>query len=303
MGQPAPPYGPQYGHGYSFPHPPPPDPPELPATAFTYPRWPWWYGLLAMLIGFFATAIIVAIGASIAAATGVEDVEDANGFLQVATVAQQAIFIGVAVLLAARVTRPRAWHFGLRRTRFWPTLGWAAAGLASYWALAIAYSAIVQPDAEQETLENLGTEESDVWLFGAAILVIGLAPLAEELFFRGFFYRALRTRLPVIAAALVDGVIFGVIHFESADMAVILPVLAILGFVFCLVYEKTGSLFAVIGLHALNNFIAFGVETEEWAAAGIVAALVLGACIVVPRFLPARAARPASAAAPAPGRT
>lgn len=303
MGNPAPPYGPQYGHGYAFPHPPPPDPPELPAAAARYPRWPWWYGVLAMLIGFFATAIVVAIGASIAAATGVEDVEDAKGFLQVATVAQQAIFVTVAVLLAARTMRPRAWHFGLRRTRFWPTIGWAAAGLASYWALAIAYSAIVQPDAEQETLESLGTDESDVWLFAAAILVIVLAPLAEELFFRGFFYMALRTRLPVVVAALIDGAVFGLIHFENAEMAEILPVLGILGVVFCLVYEKTGSLFAVIGLHALNNFIAFGVETEEWAAAGIVGGLMIAACMVVPRFLPRSVAAPASATAPAPGRT
>ena len=303
MGQPAPPYGPQYGHGYSFPHPPPPDPPELPAAAAAYPRWPWWYGLLAMLIGFFATAIVVAFGAAIATASGVEDVQDANGFLQVATVAQQAIFVTVAVVMAARVMRPRAWHFGLRRTRLWPTVGWAAAGLAAYWTLAIAYSAIVQPDAEQETLESLGTDESTLWLFCAAVLVIGLAPLAEELFFRGFFYRALRTRLPVIGAALVDGVIFGAIHFENADMAEILPVLAVLGVVFCLVYEKTGSLFAVIGLHALNNFIAFGAETEEWGVAGLVGGVALCACFVVPRLLPARAATPVSAAAPAPGRT
>jgi membrane protease YdiL (CAAX protease family) len=303
MGQPAPPYGPQYGHAYAFPHPPPPDPPELPAAAAAYPRWPWWYGLLGLLIGFFATAVVVAIGASIAAAAGVEDVEDANGFLQVATIAQQTIFVGVALLLASRTVRPRAWHFGLRRTRFWPTLGWAAAGLGAYWAVAIAYAALVQPDAEQRTLEDLGTDESTLWLFGAAVLVIVLAPVAEEVFFRGFFYRALRTRLAILPAALIDGAVFGVIHFENADMAEILPVLGILGVVFCLVYEKTGSLFAVIGLHALNNFIAFGAETEDWAAAGIVGGLMIAACMVVPRFLPSRAAIPASVPAPGAGRT
>ena len=293
MGHPAPPYGPQYGHGYAFPHPPPPDPPELPAKARAWPRWPWWYGPAAMGIGFVVTLLTVGIFGAVVMALGVEDVEEAEGFLQVATVMQQLIFVGVAVFFASRTTRPRAWQFGLRRTRFWPTLGWAALGLVSFYLLAIVYGAIVQPDAEQETLETLGTDESTLWLIGAALLVIVMAPLAEEIFFRGFFYRALRTRLPIAAAALIDGAVFGVIHFENADMAVILPILAILGVIFCLVYEKTGSLFAVIGLHAFNNFIAFGVETEEWAVAGIVGGLMIAACMAVPRLLPARTPAPA----------
>jgi uncharacterized protein len=293
MGTPAPPYGPQYGHGYAFPHPPPPEPPELPAGAVRFPRWPWWYGPAAMGIGFIATLIAVGLVGAIALAAGTEDIDEANGFLQIATVIQELIFVGVAVLFASRVERPRPWHFGLSRTRLWPTVGWAALGFVAYWVFAITYGAIVQPDAEQETLESLGTEDSTLWLVGAGLLVIAAAPVAEELFFRGFMYRALRTRLPVVAAALIDGAIFGAIHFENADMAVILPVLAMLGVIFCLIYEKTGSLFATIGLHSLNNFLAFGVETGEWAVAGAIGTLMIGACLTVPRRLAARTPAPA----------
>jgi uncharacterized protein len=300
MGQPAPPYGPQYGHGYAFPHPPPPDPPELPSKAVAWPRWPWWYGPLAMLVGLLTTVVLVGVAGAIVVAAGTEDLDEANGFLQVATVIQELIFVAVAVFFASRVARPRAWHFGFRRTKFWPTVGWAALGFVAYWVIAIAYSAIVSPDAEQETLEKLGTEDSTLWLVGAGLLVIVAAPVTEELFFRGFFYRALRTRLPVLAAALVDGAIFGAIHFENADMAVILPVLALLGVVFCLVYEKTGSLFAVIGLHALNNTLAFGVETEEWVVAGTIGLLTLAACALLPRLL-RRTPMPTHAAAPRAG--
>ncbi len=286
MGTPAPPYGPQYGHGYAFPHPePPPHPPELPLAARRWPAWPWWYGLAGFGLGLLGTLIAVAIIGIVASLGGAESPEDGKGFLQVATVMQQAIFVGAAVMLASRVARPRAWHFGLRRTRFWPTLGWAALGMAAYWAIAITYAALVQPDAEQETLDDLGTDDSTFWLVAAALLVIALAPVAEEFFFRAFFYRALRTRLPIVAAALIDGAIFGAIHYENPDMAVLLPVLALLGFVFCLVYEKTGSLFAVIGLHALNNFVAFGADTEEWGVAAIVFGLVFAGCVIGPRLL------------------
>ena len=288
MGRPAPPYGPQYGHGYAFPHPPPPDPPELPASASRWPAWPWWYGLAASGIGFVVTLFAVAIIAVIATAAGAENVEDSKGFLQGATVMQQLIFASAAILLAAQTLRPRAWHFGFRRSRLWPTIGWAALGFFVYWVLAIVYGALVAPDSEQETLEDLGTEEGTVWLVGAALLVITFAPFAEEFFFRGFFYRSLRTRLPIVAAALIDGVLFGAIHLGSTPPE-ILPVLMILGVIFCLVYERTGTLFAPIALHALNNTLAFGVSTEEWAVAGIVGALTLAGCFLLPRFLAPRA--------------
>ena len=59
--------------------------------------------------------------------------------------------------------------------------------------------------------------------------MIVVAPVAEELFFRGFFYRALRTRLGVTSAALIDGAVFGALHFQGADTAIILPVIAVFG--------------------------------------------------------------------------
>ena len=289
MGNPAPPYGPQYGHGWAFPHPPPPDPPELPESASRWPAWPWWYGPAAMGIGFIVTMFVVALLAVIASVAGAENVEDSKGFLQGATVVQQVIFVSVAVLLARQTLRPRAWHFGFMRARLWPTIGWAALGFLAYWVLAIAYSALVAPDSEQETLEDLGTEDGTVWLVGAALLVITFAPVAEEVFFRGFFYRALRTKLPIVAAAATNGILFGSIHIGSTP-AEILPVLMFLGVIFCLVYEKTGTLFSVIGLHALNNTLAFGATTDEWVVAGAVGALTLAGCVIVPRLISPRAA-------------
>ena len=288
MGTPAPPYGPQYGYGYSFPHPPPPDPPELPEPAARWPAWPWWYGLAAAGIGRVATFVLAGVILAVATAAGAEDAGESKGYLQGATVAQQLGFMGAAVFMASRFLPPRAWHFGLRSSRFWPTVGWAALGFFAYWVLAIAYSALVSPDSEQETLEDLGTEDGTVWVIGAALLVITFAPIAEEFFFRGFFYRALRTKLPVVAAALIVGVVFGAIHLGSTP-AEILPVLMFLGIIFCLVYEKTGTLFSVIALHSLNNTLAFGVSTEEWGIAGVVGALTLAGCLLAPRLLPSRA--------------
>jgi hypothetical protein len=275
-------YGPQYGHGYAFPHPAPPDPPERPEGIPGYPRWPVWYGPAAFGIGLVGTLVAATIVAVI------DRGELGPTGLLVATVLQGIAFMGAALLFAARTERPRAAHFGLRRARFWPTLGWAALGYLAYWIAAAVYSLFVGGEADQQVLDELHVDDSTLRLVAASALVIVVAPIAEEFFFRGFFYRALRTRLTVWVAALLDGVLFGLIHAGGTDLKA-LPVLAVLGFIFCLVYERTGTLFAPIGLHALNNTLVMGVVTEEWGVTWAVGGTMLAACMVVPRMLDQRA--------------
>jgi membrane protease YdiL (CAAX protease family) len=57
-----------------------------------------------------------------------------------------------------------------------------------------------------------------------------------------------------VPAALAAGVVFGAQHAFSGLSAV--PPLIALGFIFCLLYEKTGSIVPGILLHMLNNSVA-----------------------------------------------
>ena len=262
------------------PTPPPPERPELPDGAA--PRWPPWYAGVGFLVALILTLIVVGI---VAAATGAAT-DDANPtFTVVATFLQGVIFIGTAVLFASFAGKPRARQFGLRPARFWPTVGWAALGLFSFYLLAALYTAIVQPDAEQTVAQDLGADQGTLGRIAAGFMIICIAPVAEEFFFRGFFYRALRSRYSILVAALIDGLLFGAIHwdFSSADALLIVPPLATLGFMFCLVYERTGSLYPVIALHALNNAIAFAVTIEDPSISLVLGPLVLLGCTLVPR--------------------
>jgi len=262
------------------PTPPPPELPELPEGAG--PRWPAWYAGVGFLVALISTLVVVGI---VAAATGASTDDENPTFTVLATFLQGLIFIGTAVLFASFAGKPRAEQFGLRRSRFWPTVGWAALGLFSFYVLAALYTAIVQPDAEQTVAQDLGSDQGTLGMIAAGFMVICVAPAAEEFFFRGFFYRALRSRYSVLGAALIDGILFGAIHwdFSSADGLLIIPPLAALGFMFCLVYERTGSLYPVIALHALNNAIAFGVTVEDAGVSLVLGPLMLIACAVVPR--------------------
>jgi uncharacterized protein len=133
--------------------------------------------------------------------------------------------------------------------------------------------------------EDLGADESAFGLVAAGFMIICVAPFAEEFFFRGFFYGALRTRFSVAVAAIIDGLVFGLIHFEGGtDGLLIVPPLAVLGVVFCLVYERTRSLYPCVALHAMNNSIAYAVQADGGAVSLVLGPLMIAACAFVPRL-------------------
>jgi len=262
----------------------PPEPPELPAGADPAPRWPVWYAPVGFLVGFAIVLVVSAIAGIIAAAAGADVADTPPELIVVLTLLQAVILSGTAIWLASRTRKPRPWHFGLRRARFWPSVGWAALGVVCFFVFAIIYSALLTPEGDQSVTEDLGADESTIALVAAGFVVIVVAPIAEEFFFRGFFYRALRSRLGILAAAGIDGLVFGLIHFTGPDTLELLPILAALGFMFCLVYERTGTLYTVIGIHALNNSIAYGAETETATVSVVLGSLMLLGCMVGPRF-------------------
>jgi uncharacterized protein len=277
-----------YGHAPpahpapAVPPAPPPDPPELPEGADPRPRWPWWYGVVAFVAALVGTFLVGAVVIGIASAAGV-DVEDPPPGLNLAlTAIQDALLVAAALVFASMTLKPRPWHFGLRRTRPWPALGWATLGFFVFLGFSVFYSAALGLDEEQTTLDDLGADESTFALVSGALLVIAIAPVVEEFFFRGFLYRTLRNSLPVWGAALAAGLVFGLIHLPSGPEAV--PSLTVLGVVFCLIYERTGSLYPVIALHAFNNMIAYMVGTEAYALSGALGGVMIAACLLVPRL-------------------
>jgi len=265
----------------------PPDPPELPEGAPRRPPWPALFALWGFLVGIGTTLVGAGLLGAIIFALGGD--EDGPLVTVVGTLVQGVCFAGTAWFFASRVAKPRLWHFGLQGARFWPTLGWAALGVVTFYVITAVYGVLVQPDAEQETVEALGGDQGAIGLIIAGTMVVAVAPVVEEFFFRGFFYRALRNRMSIAVAALVDGSIFGIIHwqFDGVDGLLILPPLAVLGVLFCLVYEKTGTLLAPIGMHAFNNAVAFGVQADDgWMVSVVVGPLVLVALVVAGRRLP-----------------
>jgi membrane protease YdiL (CAAX protease family) len=140
-----------------------------------------------------------------------------------------------------RPTRPKALAFAIRALL-------ALVVLDGAWSLLVGERALSSP------LRGLAAEGTLVIvLTGVATAVT--APVAEELFFRGFIYRSLRSAMSPLPAAAVDSAMFALVHSRYPPAALV-PV-AFFGLVSCLVYERTGSLLPGIALHALVDSSGF----------------------------------------------
>ena len=96
------------------------------------------------------------------------------------------------------------------------------------------------------------------------ILAVVAAPLAEEVFYRGMFYNALRRHLNPFLAALIQGLVFGLMHpFGLADRAGI----ASFGFCLAMLYEWRKTLLSPIFLHGLFNTLGLVVLFASVAVA------------------------------------
>jgi hypothetical protein len=242
--------------------------------------WPPWIAPAA-LVGALAVALVGGLGVSlIGVALGHPLDEDTPpGILMAATFIQDAAFVGAAVLFA-RLSGPTwAAQFGLRPTRILAAIGWMVVFYVGYTTFAGLWQLVVEVE-QDDVLDTLGTEESTAALVGAMVLVCVVAPVVEELFFRGFFFTALRNWKGLWPAAIGTGAVFGAIHVGGSPAGALVP-LGVLGFALCLLYAQTGSLYPCIAVHAINNAIAFGVLNDwGWEIAALLAGS-LAACFAV----------------------
>jgi membrane protease YdiL (CAAX protease family) len=264
------------------------------------PAWPPWAPFAAMLVTLGIAILGATFGTVVARLLG-HDVSAGDppaGVTITGTFFQDAGLI-VSAWLLARLTagRPTAAQFGLRRLSALKGLGWLMATWVAFIVFSAVWAAALGVEENDDLPQELGADDSTTALVFVALLVCVAAPIAEELFFRGFCFTALRRKVGVIAGAVLTGVIFGAIHAGSADAVFLVP-LGVFGALLCLLYHRSGSLVPCIVLHALNNALALGVS-QGWEAPQVIGVMIGATAVVLALVLPfsARAAGPQPAAA------
>ena len=238
---------------------------------------PLWTPFAVALAAFVMAGIAYVVIVAVAGLSG-EEAENAPGPLLGATLVQDLLLIGgAAVAVRLAVQRDPAGALGIRRTGIGPALGWALAVLVTYWISTGLVVSIFGDPPDQEITEEIKEETAAIAIAGYIAVTCLLAPLAEEVFFRGFLFPLMRSRFGIAAGVIVTGALFSLVHALGSPPEALI-VLFVLGAGLCLLYLRTGSLLPCIGLHALNNAIAFAATKEmAWSVALVT---VVGSVVV-----------------------
>ncbi|GAA0388652.1 type II CAAX endopeptidase family protein [Paenibacillus motobuensis] len=105
------------------------------------------------------------------------------------------------------------------------------------------------------TYENSKTEaiQQNLTMFHFSIAFVSAAvisPIYEEIFYRGFIYRWLRTRIGLGSAILLSSLIFTIVHIPTYNA---MPANFLGGVIFAWAYERTNSIWPGAIIHGLVN--------------------------------------------------
>lgn len=119
------------------------------------------------------------------------------------------------------------------------------------WAVGDLYVRLVPVPAE--AMNPFGAEmETTRGRLAISVLAVGIAPLVEELFFRGLIQHRLERRLGARAGVGVAAGLFALVHFNPWIVPPLVPMAVVMGFA---VYA-TRSIWSAVILHASNNAVA-----------------------------------------------
>jgi len=223
---------------------------------------PWSVLDLAVVLVFSVAAWILlsslALGvAHLSASKQHVSVQDVASSPVVALATQSATELAVLLFIVTWIGR-------LSQQGFWDTIhwNWPRAIIARLLiggivlALVVDFAARFLPIPKSLPVEKFLSGMAAAYLMSA--LGIFLAPLVEELFFRGLFYPLARKWAGVTPAVLLTSALFAAIHGAQLGFAVA-PLLSIfvVGVVFTLVREKTNSVAASFLVHCGYNSALF----------------------------------------------
>lgn len=226
-----------------------PDPAEDPGR-YPYATWSPWIAIggsvLALVVG-----LLLALPIIFAAGGGGDDFDSLGWSTKAAVQLCTGLgFLLVPFVLAKQMPggvdwRAAAGRLGFHRFEVGNAAKWIGIGLLAYFAFAIVYVLVFGEPEQDDIAGKLGPAWSQI------LLIVILAPFAEEVCFRGFLFGGFRSRYNLPVAAIGAGLVFGLLHYSTGITAV--PQLIVLGAIFALVYEKTRSIWPAIIFHMFNN--------------------------------------------------
>ncbi len=196
----------------------------------------------------------------VSGATGVRELSTGQT-LSPEGIAVAAISLDVALLAAVylRIVRPGAVS--------WQTMGLSLHGLPGRLLIGLLYGVLLfaVSSSLELLLEQLGVHQTQASVFQSVtrasprqfglVLLAGavVAPIVEEIYFRGYVFRAYLNQKGIWQAFLFSAGLFALVHL---DLPALIPIFAV-GLLLSFLYHRTGSILPGIVAHAVNNAAAF----------------------------------------------
>jgi membrane protease YdiL (CAAX protease family) len=164
---------------------------------------------------------------------------------------QYAVILGIVLFIARGLDFREV--FALRRpSSLRAAAGWVVTALVSVWVVSFALGRVLNAGKDQGLVPDRW-EPSHAGAFAANFAVVVLvAPLVEELTFRGFGVTGLLGALEPVWAIVGVGLAFGVWH----GLLIAFPALAILGAILAALRVRTDSVYPSMVAHAIFNGVA-----------------------------------------------
>ena len=101
-----------------------------------------------------------------------------------------------------------------------------------------------------------GTNDPLLFIFEMFSAII-IAPISEELFFRGVLFNRLKIRKGFVFGLVVSSVIFGLCHFNYPDHFSHIIYTCIMGMTLCILYSRTDNLLLNMLVHSAYNLLSY----------------------------------------------
>jgi membrane protease YdiL (CAAX protease family) len=260
------------------------DPRELGPEPRRSSPFPLWAGIVPTALFLLPVALFGLIGVMLSPANG-EAAPMSPGELTFALafsiVIQLGLFAVAIIPLLAKgwfgrplwgTARPTAWVVGI-------AVG-VVATIGAYIVMTI-LGLVFAPEApvEQQIMEDALRGGAPAVL--AIIVAVVIAPITEEVIFRGALFRSLRGAMGMWPAAIVSSLVFAVIHIEVVlSQPLALSGLFLLGVAFAIALQRTGSLIVPILAHAVFNATSIGLALVAERFEGLVQVVPSGVLLL-----------------------
>ena len=153
-------------------------------------------------------------------------------------------------------------YLGLKRVRVSQMLLWCA----------ITAAVVVCMELYELAIGESTTRDNVITMFKTAgylpllwLAVVVLAPVAEEISFRGFVFKGFNEAMGPVLTVVLLSFIFAILHFQHSLIGKAL--VFVMGVLFCVARIRTGSVYVPIAMHMVTNLVGM-LHIWYWFAHG-----------------------------------